>query len=102
MSSALTIQGIHHITIICANAQRTINFYTQVLGLRFIKKTVNFDDPESYHLYFGNEEARPGSVVTFFEWRGAPRGYPGIGGTHRFALIVNDYAHLLNCIRRLN
>ena len=102
MSSLRSIIGLHHITIVCADAQRTINFYTQVLGLRFIKKTVNFDDPESYHLYFGNEEARPGSVVTFFEWRGAPKGYPGIGGTHHFALIVNDYAALLKWKRRLN
>jgi len=101
MSSALTIQGIHHITIICSNAQRTIDFYTQVLGLRFIKKTVNFDDPGSYHLYFGNEVGQPGSVITFFEWPGAPKGHPGIGGTHHFALIVEDYNGLLQWKRRL-
>ena len=101
MSSPITIQGLHHITIVCANAQRTIDFYTQVLGLRFVKKTVNFDDPSSYHLYFGNEVGRPGSVVTFFEWPNASRGHPGIGGTHHFALIVNDYDRLLKWKRRL-
>src|SRR5947207_985473 len=82
----MTIRGIHHITIVCADAQRTVNFYTQVLGMRFIKKTVNFDDPSSYHLYFGNETATPGSFITFFECPDASKGYPGIGGTHHFAL----------------
>jgi glyoxalase family protein len=101
MSSTLNILGIHHITIVCSNAQRTIDFYTKVLGQRFIKKTVNFDDPGSYHLYFGNELGRPGSVITFFEWPDAPKGRPGIGGTHHFALIVNDYNGLLQWKRRL-
>ena len=73
----MTIQGIHHITLICTDAQQTIDFYTKVLGQRFVKKTVNFDDPSSYHLYFGDELGRPGSAVTFFEWPGAARGYPG-------------------------
>lgn len=97
----MTIQGLHHITLICSNAQQTVDFYTQVLGLRFVKKTVNFDDPGSYHLYFGDEIGRPGSVVTFFEWPGAPRGYPGLGGTHHFALRVADYDGLLKWKRRL-
>ena len=63
----MTIQGIHHISIISADAQRTVDFYTQVLGQRLIKVTVNFDDPGSYHIYFGDEQGRPGSVITFFE-----------------------------------
>ena len=66
------ITGLHHITIVAANAQHTIDFYTQVLGLRLVKLTVNFDAPESYHLYFGDETGRPGTAVTFFEWPGAP------------------------------
>jgi len=98
----MTIQGLHHITLICADAQRTIDFYTQVLGQRFIKQTVNFDDPGSYHLYFGDELGHPGTVVTFFEWPGAPKGHPGIGGTHHFALQVADYNGLLKWKRRLN
>lgn len=97
----MTILGLHHITLVCADAQRTIDFYTGVLGLRLIKKTVNFDDPGSYHLYFGDGLGRPGSVVTFFEWPGADRGYPGIGGTHHFALQVPDYDGLLQWKRRL-
>lgn len=95
------ITGLHHITLVCADAQRTIDFYTQVLGLRLVKKTVNFDDPTSYHLYFGNQTGAPGSAITFFEWPRAPRGLPGIGGTHHFALRVKDYDGLLKWKRRL-
>lgn len=97
----MTIQGLHHITIVSANAQRTVDFYSGVLGLRLVKQTVNFDDPGSYHLYFGDELGRPGTAITFFEWRGATRGYPGIGGTHHFALQVADYDGLLQWKRRL-
>ncbi len=102
MSSIKPIQGLHHISIVSSNAQRSVDFYTRVLGLRFIKKTVNFDDPESYHLYFGNETGHPGSVVTFFEWPSAPKGHPGVGGTHHVALIISDYNGLLKWKRRLN
>ena len=91
----MTITGLHHITLICSNAQRTVDFYTRILGLRFVKKTVNFDDPSSYHLYFGNESGSPGSAVTFFEWPRAQPGHPGIGGTHHFAMQVVDYEGLL-------
>src|SRR5687767_11739066 len=98
---AMTIVGLHHISLICADAQRTIDFYTQVLGLRLVKQTVNFDDPGSYHLYFGDELGRPGSAVTFFEWRRAVRGHPGLGGTHHFALAVADYDGLQQWKRRL-
>jgi glyoxalase family protein len=97
----MTIQGLHHITLISANAQRTVDFYTQVLGQRFVKKTVNFDDPSAYHLYFGDELGRPGSAITFFEWPNVRRGHPGIGGTHHFALSVADYTGLLKWKRRL-
>ena len=97
----MTILGLHHITLICADAQRTIDFYTGLLGLRLVKKTVNFDDPGRYHLYFGDATGSPGSAVTFFEWPGARRGHPGIGGTHHFALRVADYDGLLKWKRRL-
>ncbi|MFN8490611.1 MAG: VOC family protein [Caldilineaceae bacterium] len=97
----MTIQGIHHITLVCSDAQRTVNFYVGVLGLRLVKKTVNFDDPGAYHLYFGDEIGRPGSAVTFFEWPRAPKGHPGIGGTHHFAMRVRDYTGLLQWKRRL-
>jgi glyoxalase family protein len=97
----VTVQGLHHITLVCANAQRTVDFYTRVLGLHFIKKTVNFDDPGSYHLYFGDDLGRPGTAVTFFEWPHAGRGHPGIGGTHHFALQVAGADSLLKWKRRL-
>jgi glyoxalase family protein len=97
----MTILGLHHITLVCANAQRTVDFYTRVLGQRLVKQTVNFDDPGSYHLYFGDDLGRPGTAVTFFEWRGAARGHPGIGGTHHFALCVEDQAAQLKWKRRL-
>ncbi|MBI4670534.1 MAG: VOC family protein [Chloroflexi bacterium] len=97
----MSILGLHHITIVCNDAQRTIDFYTQVLGLRLVKLTVNFDDPSAYHLYFGDETGRPGTAVTYFEWRDAPRGNWGIGGTHHYALAVKDYDGLLKWKRRL-
>ncbi len=97
----MKILGLHHITIVAANAQRTVDFYTHILGQRLVKQTVNFDDPGSYHLYFGDETGRPGTAVTFFEWPGARRGYPGVGGTHHFALQVKDYDGLLKWKRWL-
>lgn len=97
----MTVLGLHHITLVSSNAQRTTDFYTRVLGQRLVKKTVNFDDPTSYHLYFGDELGRPGSAITFFEWPGAQRGAPGIGGTHHFALQVADVDGLLKWKRRL-
>jgi glyoxalase family protein len=97
-----TILGLHHITIGSSDAQRTIDFYVSLLGLRFLKRTVNFDDPLTYHLYFGDETGSPGSAITFFEWPGAARGKPGIGGTHHMALRVADEDGLLKWKRRLS
>jgi glyoxalase family protein len=73
------ISGLHHITAISANAQGNYDFYTRILGLRLVKKTVNFDDPGTYHLYYGNEEGTPGTILTFFPWEGVGQGEPGIG-----------------------
>ncbi len=73
------ILGLHHITAIAGNAQRNYNFYTKMLGLRLIKKTVNFDDPGTYHFYFGNETGTPGTILTFFPWEGVGKGYNGSG-----------------------
>src|ERR1700729_447896 len=72
-----SIPGIHHVTAITADAQKNIDFYCGVLGLRLVKLTVNFDDPSSYHLYYGDELGRPGTVMTFFAWPGAYRGRVG-------------------------
>jgi glyoxalase family protein len=73
------VLGIHHVTAIASNQQRNIDFYTQILGLKLVKLTVNFDDPTTYHLYFGDEIGRPGTILTFFPWPDAPRGHRGIG-----------------------
>jgi catechol 2,3-dioxygenase-like lactoylglutathione lyase family enzyme len=74
--SSLTA-GIHHVTAITADAQKNIDFYCGVLGLRLVKLTVNFDDPQSYHLYYGDELGSPGTIMTFFAWPGGPRGRIG-------------------------
>ncbi|MCW3089955.1 MAG: ring-cleaving dioxygenase [Ferruginibacter sp.] len=73
------ILGLHHITAIAGNAQRNYNFYTKVLGLRLVKKTVNFDDPGTYHFYFGDEQGAPGTILTFFPWEGIGQGQTGSG-----------------------
>ena len=69
---------IHHVTAIAGDPQRNLDFYTGTLGLRLVKLTINFDDPGTYHLYFGDELGRPGSILTFFPW---PDGEPGRAGT---------------------
>ena len=97
----MSILGLHHITIVTSDAKRNLEFYTGVLGLKLVKKTVNFDDPGSYHLYYGDEIGRPSTLITFFEWAHAPKGQRGIGGTHHYALAVADYAGLLKWKRRL-
>lgn len=73
------ILGIHHITAIATDPQRNIDFYSRLLGLRLVKLTVNFDDPNTYHLYYGDEIGDPGTILTFFPWPGAPRGRLGTG-----------------------
>lgn len=76
-----TPAGLHHLTAIATDPQQNIDFYTGLLGLRLVKKTVNFDDPSAYHLYYGDETGTPGSIITFFYWPGAPRGRIGSGQT---------------------
>src|SRR6266568_3215214 len=75
----MKLRGIHHITAIASDPQRNVDFYTQILGLRFAKRTVNFDDPSTYHVYFGDRSGRPGTAITFFAWPGARRGSRGTG-----------------------
>ena len=76
--SAVTT-GIHHVTAITGEPQRNVDFYAGLLGLRLVKKTVNFDDPGTYHLYYGDGDGSPGSIMTFFPWPGAPQGRIGAG-----------------------
>lgn len=71
--------GLHHVTAVATDPQRNADFYHTVLGLRLVKTTVNFDAPDTYHLYFGGEAGRPGTLITFFPWPGAPRGRRGTG-----------------------
>ena len=78
----MKLEGIHHVTAITADARSNLGFYTGVLGLRLVKKTVNQDDPNVYHLFYGDEQANPGSDTTFFEYPGAPRGRAGNGMAH--------------------
>lgn len=73
------IVGLHHVTAIASDPQTNLDFYTEVLGLRFVKRTVNFDDPGSYHFYFGDDAGTPGTILTFFPWPQAARGTPGVG-----------------------
>ncbi len=82
------IEGLHHVTAIAGEPQQNINFYTGVLGMRLVKLTVNFDDPTTYHLYYGDGQGHPGTILTFFPWPGAPRGRIGTGQltTTSFAL----------------
>ena len=75
----MKLRGLHHITAIATDPQRNLDFYTQVLGLRLVKRTVNFDDPGSYHFYFGDRLGSPGTIITFFPWPGARRGTRGTG-----------------------
>ena len=75
------IVGLHHVTAIASDPQRNLDFYTEVLGLRFVKRTINFDDPGTYHFYFGDDAGSPGTILTFFPWPGATRGSFGIGET---------------------
>lgn len=82
------IAGLHHVTAIASNPQRTLGFYTGDLGLRFVKRTVNFDDPGTYHFYFGDDTGTPGTILTFFPWPGATPGYRGAGETIATAFSI--------------
>jgi glyoxalase family protein len=86
--------GLHHITMITGDAQKNAAFYGDLLGLRLVKKTVNFDQPQAYHLYFGDETGAPGSILTWFEFPGATRGRAGAGSIHTLQLAVQDEAAL--------
>jgi glyoxalase family protein len=86
----MKLVGLHHITMITSDAQRTVDFYSGVLGLRLVKQTVNFDDPTAYHLYFGDEQGSPGTILTWFEYQGARRGHAGPGMIHTLQLGVSS------------
>jgi glyoxalase family protein len=84
----MKISGLHHVTAIAGNPQRNLDFYAGSLGLRFLKRTVNFDDPSSYHFYFGDTVGTPGTILTFFPWLGARRGIHGSGEISATAFTI--------------
>lgn len=91
------VVGLHHVTAIASDPQRNLDYYTQVLGLRFVKRTVNFDDPETYHFYFGDDAGSPGTILTFFPWPDSAHGYSGVGEVTKTSFIIPatslDYWH---------
>jgi glyoxalase family protein len=82
------VLGIHHITAIARNPQRNIDFYSGLLGMRLVKLTVNFDDPTTYHLYYGDSVGHPGTILTFFPWSEAPKGYRGTGQVTAISFLI--------------
>jgi glyoxalase family protein len=86
----MQVHGIHHVTAIAGDPQATVDFYTGVLGLRLVKLTVNYDDPQTYHVYFGDEAGHPSTILTFFPWPGAPRGRAGTGQVTVTAFAIPD------------
>lgn len=88
MAEPVAPHGLHHVTAIAEDPQRNVDFYTTVLGLRLVKRTVNFDAPDTYHLYYGDESGRPSTLLTFFPWPGAPYGRQGTGLTTATAFSI--------------
>jgi len=82
------IVGLHHVTAIASDPQQNLDFYTEVLGLRLVKRTVNFDDPGTYHFYFGDDSGTPGTIMTFFPWPSARRGLAGVGEVTHTAFSI--------------
>jgi glyoxalase family protein len=100
--ATVQLQGIHHISAITGDAQKNLDFYTRVLGLRLVAKTVNQDDPTVYHLFYADEQGRAGSEMTFFEYPGAIPGRPGAGMIHRIVWRVGSPAALDFWAQRLH
>lgn len=99
---AAPIPGMHHVTAIAGHPQKSLDFYADVLGLRLVKLTVNHDDPGTYHLYFGDEAGRPGTLITLFPWPGAPRGRvgPGQAAAVSFSVPAGAIGYWRNRFRR--
>ena len=94
MARPLRIAGIHHITLLCKDARRSVDFYRNVLGLSVVKQTVNADDQAARHLFFGAEDGRPGTLITCLEYPQLAHGTVGTGSTHHFALAVESEQEL--------
>lgn len=98
----IKIPGLHHVTAIASDPQRNLDFYAGVLGLRFVKRTVNFDDPATYHFYFGDARGTPGTILTFFPWPSARRGIRGTGQVDAvgFAIPKNSTDYWLERLKQ--
>jgi glyoxylase I family protein len=90
----LRLTGIHHVTVLCKDMRRTVGFYRNLLGMRVVKHTVSHDDPNARHLFFGDAEGRPGTLVTCLEYPQLEAGKVGLGSTHHFALAVESAEEL--------
>ena len=96
------VHGLHHVTAVAGDARRNFDFYTQVLGMRFVKRTINFDDPTTYHFYYGNRQAEPGTLYTVFpHGTGIPRGRRGTGQATEVGFSVPE-GSLAFWLRRLD
>ena len=101
MNNDIQMSGIHHITAVASSAAENLAFYENVLGLRLVKKTVNFDDPYTYHLYYGDPAGAPGTLITFFPWENLPRGKTGAGMVTAIAFSI-PMGSLDYWLKRLN
>jgi catechol 2,3-dioxygenase-like lactoylglutathione lyase family enzyme len=90
----LRIAGLHHVTVICRDIERSVGFYRNLLGMRLVTQTANADDQGARHLYFGDEQGRPGTLVTCLEYPQLEEGKVGVGSTHHFALAVESEEEL--------
>ena len=88
----MALEGLHHVTAITGDAPRNVDFYARLLGLRLVKKTVNFDDPTTWHLYFGDAAGNPGTILTFFPWDHVAPGRLGVGETEVTAFRIPEAA----------
>jgi glyoxylase I family protein len=86
----LRIAGLHHLTLICRDVEQTVGFYRNLLGMRVVKQTVNDDDRTARHLFFGDEEGKPGTLITCLEYPELEEGTVGRGSTHHFALAIGS------------
>ncbi|HEY7001095.1 MAG TPA: ring-cleaving dioxygenase [Candidatus Udaeobacter sp.] len=89
MTNERKISGLHHVTAIASDPQQNLEFYVGLLGMRFVKRTVNFDDPGTYHFYFGDRRGTPGTILTFFPWPGVRRGIRGVGQIEATAFTIS-------------
>ncbi|WP_018618882.1 ring-cleaving dioxygenase [Spirosoma luteum] len=98
------INGLHHVTTLAGDTQRNVDYYTDILGLRLVKKTVNFDAPDVYHLYYGNETGSPGTILTFFPYGNLPRGRKGVGQLTytAFSVAVNSLRFWMDRLHERN